>query len=134
GAAGWSRGGRAVGRRGGAGSSACGRSRCRRPWCLGFAKALLGLELGLTLGILFLAMALFLRPATCFRGFAFGLLDRLAAGAPLGFFLGVPTLFLFAKSSVRKRTDARGTLVLGQVPQHHARTAAGLGGRWTGRT
>jgi hypothetical protein len=60
--------------------------------------------------------------AAGFGGFAFGLLDAFAAGAALGFFLGLTALLDFAVSGIGQRAGARGTLVFGQRAQHHARS------------
>src|SRR5262249_60381479 len=74
----------------------CGRA-CRRcalagrgGGCIGLAEALLGLELGLALGLLVGAVAIFFRLAASFGRFPFGLLDAFAAGTALGFLFGDP--------------------------------------------
>ena len=71
------------------------------------------------------AMALFLRLAAGFGGFAFGLLDAFAAGAALGFLFGLPPFLDFAGAGIGQRADAGGMLVLGQGLQHHAGRLAG---------
>ena len=105
----------------------------RRGLGLGFAKPLLGFELGLALGFLFLPVALFLGLATGFGGLAFGLLDAFAAGAALGFLFRQPALFDIADTGVGQRAGARGTLILGQRAQHHARSGVARRGGAAGR-
>ncbi len=69
-------------------------------------------------------MPLFLGLAAGFGGFALGLLDAFAAGAPLGFLFGHPPLFHLANAGVGKRADARGVFILGQRAEHYARGVA----------
>src|SRR6266851_3600635 len=90
----------------------------------GFAKAFLGFELGLALGLLVLPVAFFFGLAAGFGGFAFGLLDAFLAVAALGFLFGETALFNVADFGVGERAGARRALVLGQGAQHHARIAA----------
>jgi hypothetical protein len=116
----------------GASRAGCGRSgrsgrRRRRGLGLGLAKSLLGLDFGLALGFLFLAVPFFLGLAAGFGGLAFGLFDAFTAGAALGFFLGQPPFLDFAHLGVGQRACAGGTLVFRQRAQHHARTAARCG-------
>ena len=103
--------------------------RCRRGLGLGFAETLLGFEFGLALGFLVLPVAVFLGLAAGFGGFALGLLDAFLAVAALGFLFREPALFDVADLGVGQRAGARGTLVLGQGAQHHARIAARRGWR-----
>ena len=116
----------------GSGRRPCGRSRARR---FGLAKTLLGFEFGLALGFFVLPVAFFLGLAAGFGRFALGLLDALAAGAALGFFLRNAALFDVADFGVGERAGARRALVLGEGAQHHAGIAArgGRRARGTGR-
>ncbi|GAB1717681.1 MAG: hypothetical protein NTAFB05_27230 [Nitrobacter sp.] len=104
-----------------------GRCLGRRGLGLGFAEAALGFEFGLALGFLFLAVTLFLGLAAGLGGLALGLLDAFLAVAARGFGLGKSAFFLGADLGLGQRARARAAFVLGQCPQHHARTGARRG-------
>src|SRR5262249_8565817 len=67
---------------------------------LALAKALLGFELGLALGFLVGAMALFFSLAARFGRFTFCLLDAFAACAALGFLFGNPPFLDLARARI----------------------------------
>src|SRR5436305_4460020 len=89
------------------------RSR-RRRLGFGLAETLLGFGLGLALGFLVLAMAVFLGLAAGLGGFALGLLDAFLAVAALGFFFREAALFDVALFCVRQCASARGAFVFSQ--------------------
>src|SRR5205823_65940 len=101
--------------------------RCRRasrPRLI-IAEALLGLELGLLLGLVFMPAALFLGFLASFAGFALGLFDRLAAGAARGLLFGDFSLFDIAQARIGKRARPRTALFFCQGAEQNATGATG---------
>ena len=96
----------------------------RRTGRLAFTEPLLGLELGLALGFLFLTVALFLGLAARLGSLALGAFGGFALGAAAGFLFGLTALFHVADARVGERAGAGRTLILGQGAQHHAGSAA----------
>ncbi len=105
--------------RGGNRSGGPGRG-CRGSAGFGFAKTFLGFEFGLALGFLILPVAFFFGLAAGFGGFPLGLLDAFLAVAARDFRFRQTPLFDVTDLGVGERAGARGALVLGQGPQHHA--------------
>ncbi len=110
-----------------------GRAGRRRLLHFFLAEALLGDFAGLALGFFVVLAAFVFVVLARFRGFAFGAVDRIAAGAALRLFFGDLALLGLAHAAVGQCMGARGDLFLGQAAQHHAGRLRRLDRRGGGR-
>src|SRR5262245_541913 len=93
---------------------------CRRPSGFIFPETLLRDFPGFAFGFFVVLATLFFLALTSFRGLTLRAIGSLTACAAPPLFLGNTALFCFAYARVGKRMSTRGTLFLGQGPQHNA--------------